>query len=197
MESNASSHRYAGFWVRLGALFVDFLIFLPLLLLLMPVIKGSMLSATLFVVLSPFVPLAYAIWMTSRDGQTVGKKLLKIRVLALDGSAAGFRRSVSRNTPTLVFALATALLAIFAVVSGSLTGWDQLEPAMRTELLQGKQYLAGRAFDGLLAFWYLASAVALLADARKRALHDRIGGTVVVHDMVDPEQVIPWTDPRR
>ena len=197
MASSASSHRYAGFWARLGALVVDVLIFLPLYLLVMPAMNASISFAMLFVVLSPFVPLAYAIWMTSRDGQTVGKKLLKIRVLALDGSAAGFRRSVLRNMPTLVFALATALLAILAVVSGSLTGWDQLEPAMRTELLQGKQYLAGRAFDGLLAVWYLASAVALLADARKRALHDRIGGTVVVHDVGDPEQVIPWTDPRK
>jgi uncharacterized RDD family membrane protein YckC len=86
----------AGFWVRGGAVFVDFVVAGAM---------GGLLGLTLFKMHVPFIPrilcglflgAAYRIGMTGRWGQTVGKMAAGIVVVAEDGSPVGYGRATGR-----------------------------------------------------------------------------------------------------
>lgn len=114
--------------------------------------------------------LVFNVWLQSWRGQTVGKYIVGIHIARNDGGRVGTARAFLRMlllNPLLfhpLLAVPWALLAIYG-----------------TMLTQNQVVLAATATVLLLSI--LATPVALaaiLADGRRRALHDRIVGTLVV-----------------
>jgi uncharacterized RDD family membrane protein YckC len=75
----------AGWWKRVGASLVDFLVLVPILIVVSIVlVKAQPITALLVSFVLEFMYLSL-MW-TKRNGQTVGAKAVGIRVVAADGS---------------------------------------------------------------------------------------------------------------
>ncbi len=144
------------------------------------------LSASRNIALALEVPMAllfafYGIYFVGRWGQTIGKMALGIKVVGLDGTEPGFRRAFYRYSVELGFSVlmtATTVYSLFAI------------PAAEYDALgfEGKMILMGeatpswsRVTDILYWAWVGSELVVLLLNEKRRALHDFIAGTVVIH----------------
>ncbi len=81
----SSQMELAGWWKRVGASFVDFIVLLPILLILSVILVDT--PAIIALLVSFVLEFMYlSLMWTKRNGQTVGAKALGIRVVAADGS---------------------------------------------------------------------------------------------------------------
>lgn len=103
-----SSSRYAGFWIRVGAYMLDYLIKLPVQILaqvcttLLPLAfpgRGqgwAMAGFGLLLVLNICLELGYDIFFTGRFAATPGKMVCGLRVVRSDGSKVTYGRATGR-----------------------------------------------------------------------------------------------------
>lgn len=88
----------AGFWVRTLAYCLDWLIRAAVVLALSMVLSssgiGQALSLITYFLLEWFYPVAFEVW---RNGQTIGKKVLRLKVIHDDGTPITFASSLIRN----------------------------------------------------------------------------------------------------
>jgi uncharacterized RDD family membrane protein YckC len=173
--------RYAGFWPRLGAIVVDTVVFAPIIML-----SFWTFSASRPIALSFEIPIAclfalYSIYFVGRWGQTLGKMALGIRVVAVDGESAGYARAFYRHAVDLAFSLATSALTLYALMTVTNQEFELLAFDARLELLGAKTGSWTDILNWLLLAWTLSELVVLLFNEKRRAIHDYIAGTVVVH----------------
>ena len=184
--SVSSSHRapfhmtYAGFWHRFGAGVVDALLFTPLCVLSFWAMGEG---ATLAVVVSAAVSVAYyaysivghALW-----GQTIGKRVAGVRVRSVGGApltwAIAFRRS-SVDVAIGILSLIGYAIVLHAIPEADFAtkGWQQIS----------EQYDRARpAWVRIVEYgywvWIAGEVFTVLLNSQRRAIHDFIGGTVVV-----------------
>ncbi len=114
--------------------------------------------------------LGYYITLHARYGQTLGKRLMRVRVI--DKSEArgitvwqAIRRDI---VPVLGFLFAIGLAAYLSTLTP-----EMLENLGTVIVIAGAVILA---FHG----WFIAEIVTMLFSRRRRAVHDFIAGTVVV-----------------
>jgi len=100
--------RYAGFWIRFGALLLDSIILgmvnagirLGVFSSLMPTVVPGGVSATQILVVTTLIPLMLAVtyetYMIGRYGATVGKLACHIKVVTADGAPVSFARAFGR-----------------------------------------------------------------------------------------------------
>lgn len=144
--------RYAGFWIRFAAAFIDGLVLsvivLPLNLVFWAVggnvnflgIGGlggevSLGLSFLFNLIRTLITWAYYTYLTGRYGSTLGKKLVGIRVVGEDLQPLSFATAALREIPG--------------------------------KLISGMVFMLGYAWAGF--------------DGRKQAWHDKLAGTLVVY----------------
>jgi len=173
--------RYAGFWPRLAAVLIDFLVLLPFI-----AFSFWAFSASRAVTLAVEVPLAflfafYSIYFVGRWGQTLGKMALGIRVVALDGAKAGYRRALLRHGVDLAFSVVASVVTIRVLLSVSEAQYNALDLDGRLDLLTAKAGAVNEVLDWLQLAWIASELVVLLMNEKRRALHDYIAGTAVVH----------------
>jgi len=116
--------------------------------------------------------LVFNVWLQSWRGQTVGKYIVGIRIARDDGGRPGVVRTFARLLlldPVLFHPLLAIPWALLVVYGTMLTSNTLVLVATLTVLL-----LSVIAAPVALA--------AILSDGRRRALHDRIAGTLVVGD---------------
>lgn len=173
--------QYAGFWPRLAAAVIDFCVLAPLLIFVGIWSVGSRTTFLWVGVPLGAVSAFYHIYSVGRWGQTVGKIALKIQVVALDGTAAGYARAFYRHSVDVVFTVGSTALTVLALASISSGQFDALPPAGKAELMAAHTPAWGPIVDKLLNAWIASEFVVLLCNEKRRALHDFIAGTVVVH----------------
>ncbi len=159
--------KYRTFWPRFWAGVVDGLIFLPLSLAASWVSPRAPipLLAILYVV-TGMMGVAYSVLLHGYYGQTLGKMLLRVKVLDVGESRLTMRQAVLRDSPLIVLCCIDIAFGTMYIVGG------------------GNPLRAGDAapmmvnYAGLL--WFLAEVVTMLTNRKRRALHDWIAGSVVV-----------------
>jgi uncharacterized RDD family membrane protein YckC/ribosomal protein L40E len=105
-EATGPRAEYAGFWMRLGAAVLDTIIiwfgltvFSAISFLLSSSRSGSTAAAGLLMSMITLVwPIAYYILFTGLRGQTLGKIVVRIRVVNEQGGVPGFGRAALRET---------------------------------------------------------------------------------------------------
>jgi len=153
--------------------------------------RCNSLDAFLAVTLLGFVFFRlYHILFVALWGQTPGKMLARIQVTRLDGSPVGWTHAILRNSveTTLV-----AIIVYFEIkASFQIPAMDFLS-AMREQrdALISKLMPHDIIYVSMASKLYVYSEyVVMWMNKRKRAIHDFIGGTVVIHD---PRQsILPW-----
>ncbi len=171
--------RYAGFWPRLGAGLVDVVVLLPLTGVLWYAGRTSRLGAAVAAVAGAAAGFAYTVGLTARGGQTVGKRVLGIQVRrASDGGPVGWPEAWRRSAVDAALSAAVVagtLLALSRVPEYGALAWTA-QPARLRAALPWLGW-ADRAYT----WWVWGELVTALLHPRRRALHDLLGGTVVVH----------------
>jgi uncharacterized RDD family membrane protein YckC len=160
--------RYRTFWRRFGAGVVDGLILLPITFL-----DGWFFSEgfsgwinLIYYALFSF-PLGYAyyIFMHGRYGQTVGKRVAGVKLLALNEGPLGYKRAFLRDSVPLLLGMGFILYDAPQILQG-VHPYD----------IQGNY----NALFFVSATWIVAELVTMLTNNKRRAVHDFIAGSVVV-----------------
>ncbi len=91
-------NNYATFWQRFAAMWIDFFVLLPLM-----VVQGLLESVSKGAALALVIPMAvayaaYSIYCHGRFGQTVGKRVMGIRVIRTTGERIGWREAWLRSS---------------------------------------------------------------------------------------------------
>ncbi len=88
----------AGFWIRSLAYMVDWLLRIAVVIVFAIVFRtsgiGQGLTLVAYFLLEWFYPVFFEVW---RDGQTIGKKSLRLKVINDDGTPITFAASLIRN----------------------------------------------------------------------------------------------------
>jgi uncharacterized RDD family membrane protein YckC len=117
---DSSAPRYAGLWIRGAALVLDWLVFCAVFFPITRAVKGVWLMGSSdhrwvygSVVTDPLclifllVIIAYFIVLEGLFGATLGKWLVRVRVVGIDGKPISLARSAARNALRVVDSLPT------------------------------------------------------------------------------------------
>jgi uncharacterized RDD family membrane protein YckC len=173
---------YASFWQRFAAMWIDLFVLLPLM-----VVKEVFESASKTAALALVIPmaasyLAYAIYCHGRFGQTVGKRLMGIRVVRTTGERIGWREAWLRSSVDLGFSVLNVVgsfAALSTIVDGDYYGVDWIQ---RGANLAAHQPSWLHWTWTVAQIWVWSEVVTMLFNKRRRALHDFIAGTVVTSE---------------
>ena len=162
--------RYHTFWPRVAAAIIDGIVLLPVALATNSEFY-SIESAALIILLEGTnysVPIAYSVILHARYGQTIGKSAVGVRVMDVGESRLpSVRQAILRDVGEIAPNLALFLLASLVAVG--------LYP--KTEMVESPFWVVF-LWAGLA--WTVLELVTMLTNRKRRAVHDYIGGTVVV-----------------
>jgi uncharacterized RDD family membrane protein YckC len=171
---------YATFGQRFLAALIDALVFLPLIfgpLLL----QGASKPIDIFTMsLLSLVGWLYNVYFHARWGQTIGKMAMKIRVVRVGGSRIGWGNALRRHSVDGVFAILSMIAQGASILhvpdaQYAAAGWME-----RAKLLADATPTGLRWVNTAAAIWGWGEILTMLSNRRRRALHDFLGGTVVV-----------------
>jgi uncharacterized RDD family membrane protein YckC len=174
--------RYAGFWPRFGASLVDCIVVFVVLGFAFFLQAQTLGAAVLSHVLLLSTHLYYIV-PVALTGRTLGKSVAGIRILRADGSPAGWEAAFMRDLPTLLAGglLVVASLMGIAEISSSGTpyvgSWVE-----KTQMVNAAAPGFRMPVFWLSQLYFLVDVIVFFVNSRRRALHDLIAGTVVVHD---------------
>src|SRR5438477_5361541 len=107
---------YATYWQRFAAMWIDFFVILPLMVLQVWVQSISRAAAIVLVVPMTAAYCAYTIYGHGRFGQTVGKHVMGIRVMRTNGERIGWREAWLRSSVDVAFA-ALGVISLFIALA--------------------------------------------------------------------------------
>ncbi|HMP89293.1 MAG TPA: RDD family protein [Kiritimatiellia bacterium] len=167
-------NRYSTFWRRFVASIVDGFVFMPVSLASMWIFSSAHVDVyvqTIWAVISSAIFPAYSILLHGRYGQTLGKMVMKVRVIDVSETRAiNYRQALLRDIVPLLMMLA-------------------MMPHEVRLLLTGKSYhtnpgtmpdLYSMIFIYASMGWFILEMLSMLLNKKRRAVHDFIAGTVVV-----------------
>ena len=119
--------------------------------------------------------------MNLKFGGTLGKLAVGIRITKPSGEKIGLREALLRSSVDIAYGILFAVYQVLAI--------HQLDPDLylaagyfeRGKLLAPFYSEYSKLTDILFNLWYWSEMIVLLFNKRRRALHDFIAGTVVIH----------------
>ncbi len=178
---NTDSLRYAGFAPRLASLMLDFIVLLPLTALVFWASGHWRLFDVYYIVPGTLFGLFYSVYLVRRFGGTPGKLLVGIRIRKVDGEPVAYREAFLRYLVDFVLCLLMSIAMLFPVFHMTDAEYQSLsfmESAKRMTKLAPSWY---RPLMWVYNVWVWGELIVLLTNRKKRAIHDFIAGTVVVH----------------
>ncbi|MEM7791959.1 MAG: RDD family protein [Verrucomicrobiota bacterium] len=165
------SPRYQTFWKRFLSGIVDSIVFIPLMVADALILQEGRPIPLLAVwaIVSYMSYSVYSVVMHAIYGQTLGKMATKVKVLASsETSLPGFKRALLRDSVYIVMMIVSVVWFIVILFRDGFTAayWESS---------------VNMAIGFFSMGWVFLELVTMLMNSRRRALHDFIGGTVVVN----------------
>lgn len=172
----AKEYKYAGFWTRFGASFIDGLILIPLNVSYFLVFINASLIWVSF--LCTVIAAIYKPYLEVTRGSTWGKDALGIKVLKLNGDKIGVNEGLKRwilpfGLSGLVGIASVLMLALSIDPETEVTAWEIMAQAQSKEG-------ALNVLNIIASLASLIFGISIAIDKKSRGLHDQIGGTMVV-----------------
>jgi uncharacterized RDD family membrane protein YckC len=124
----------------------------------------------------------YHIGCVALWGQTPGKMAAKIKVVRVNGSAATLGNAFLRNSVETLLTLVVLVLEMKAVTMVSTVEFAATDFAKRAALMDSFVPEIAVYIAWATQAFVLSEFVILFLNKKKRAIHDFIAGTVVIHD---------------
>lgn len=172
---------YAGFWYRFCAGFIDALILMPLAFALIWLQGLDRMLALVIAIPSAALFTLFNVYFNACRGGTPGKLVMGLRITRPDGSRIGWPEAWRRSAVDVGFAvvaLAVEIGVLLQVDAGHYTTLSWINRVQYERELMPDWY---GAFEFLQQVWIWSEVVVVLFNARRRAVHDFIAGTVVIH----------------
>jgi uncharacterized RDD family membrane protein YckC len=132
-----------------------------------------------------------------RFGGTPGKLIVGIRIRKLDGEPIGYREAILRYVPDLVFWLLSSIALLFPLLKMTDAEYSSLKFMQRAKRITELAPSWYKPLQWVQSIWFWGELIVLLTNRKRRALHDFIAGTVVVHTpaavALTPEEAVPST----
>ena len=176
IDSSNLNVEYVGFWPRLGALIVDGLIMVPVMLIF-TLFARSYEAVMISQILFTMIVLIYKPFMEYKFGATVGKMAVNAKVVNAAYQKPELRDALLRN----IFNISHNLIGIvFLFVFFSLgelprtsLDYNNMRPLSDTEVIK-------TIIDALFGIIAIVELIVLLTDEKFRSLHDKIAKTYVI-----------------
>ena len=174
------SEVYAGFWIRAAAKILDFIILLPLAGISL-YINGLSKSAYFYTVVPNLLfGVFFEVYLVKVYGGTPGKLIMDIKVIQKNGDDVNWNAAIYRYAVDFCLAVLGIYLIIMTL--------NSIDDSYYAGLGFTKKYTLISTINPTLAeiqswtnyLWAISGTIVLLANPRKRAIHDFIAGTVVV-----------------
>lgn len=172
---------YAGFWKRFCAGFADVFIIMPLAFFFIWLEGFDRTLAIIITIPSSILFAMYNVYFNARFGGTPGKLVVGIRITRPNGTPIAWTEAWKRSSIDLIFAFLILVVGVWALAHVDPSKYSALGWHDRTKLLQTHQPSWFSLVDILQLVWIWSEVVILLFNKRKRAIHDFIAGTVVIH----------------
>ncbi len=171
---------YAGFWRRFGALWLDFLVLLPLTGLTFLGDAHYRLFYLYYFIPGTIFGLFYSVYLVRRYGGTPGKLLAGLRIRKPDGTQIGYREAFLRYLPEALLVAIMQVGIIYAHLAITDSDYLSLSFLERSERLHALAPAWYRPIYIALQIWIWGEFVVMMTNRKRRALHDFIAGTVVI-----------------
>ena len=132
----------------------------------------------------------YHIFFVAKWGQTPGKMAAKIKVVRLDGSPVGWSHALLRNSVETLLAMVIYYLEFKAATLVSASEFAAADFSKRAAMIDALVPPLAVYISWTSRVYVGSEFVVMWMNRKKRAIHDFIGGTVVVHDPSMP--FLPW-----
>jgi len=165
----------------LAANLLDFVIMIPLIALSLWGSSHYRLFELYYFLPGILLGLFYSVYLVRSYGGTPGKLIVGIRIRKLDGEPVGYREALLRYFPEALLGLLMSIgfiLSVFHMSDAEYVSLSFMERAKRmNELAPSWQ----TPLQWIQTAWVWSELLVLLTNRKRRALHDFIAGTVVVH----------------
>jgi uncharacterized RDD family membrane protein YckC len=156
---------------RFWAGFVDSLVLFPLSMdIFTPAPDRRLAAAMAWTIVSWLITVAYSVLLHARYGQTLGKMITGVRVLDIsEQRVPGVKQALLRDLGGIAINIVVVSHQLFLMATGRYgrTPPDAVGPML--------------VFIGIVWYgWYLLEVITTITNARRRAVHDYLAGTVVV-----------------
>lgn len=172
--------KYSSVWERIGAQMLDMLISLPILAFVVWAAPQSRLFAIYFAAPSVIFSLWYYVYLVKRCGGTPGKLLMDLNITKVDGGSVGYQEAILRYSVQFVLAIVSQVALLQATVGMTDAEYLSLDWVERASRIQELAPTWLNPVKLITSVWLVTQLVAMLANAKRRAVHDFIAGTVVV-----------------
>jgi len=173
-EGGKKNVRWAGFWIRVAASLIDFMVYIPVMALSMyniNSIKNLPLQLLLTLILGIYKPL-----MEYKFGATLGKMGVGIKVVDLNFNRISALQAIKRYFPWLI----SHIISIYGTIVLfqhpdflSTTNWIEVGNLQNDILSKGLNY----AGSGIT----LVSCLVVAFTATKQGLHDMLAETYCIY----------------
>jgi uncharacterized RDD family membrane protein YckC len=162
--------KYSTFTNRLGAGIIDGIIFMPLALLFSTIRNDSITAFTICAIVETILYTAYMVIGHGKYGQTLGKRLVGIKVFDLqEKNVIGYKNAFRRESIWFFVAIVEALYLFF--VSSKTADVQQA-------MTESNYY---NIFSLTSLAWFFLELGTMMFNKKRRAFHDFMAGSVVVN----------------
>lgn len=172
---------YAGFWKRFCALLVDGFVILPLMFLCIWLEGFDKNLAILITIPSTALFAMYNVYFNACFGGSLGKLAVGIRITKPDGTKIGWPEAWKRSSVDLILGFLMLCVEIWALIQVNGEQYSATTFALRRQLVQSYYPSWFSIVTTSQQIWIWSELLVLLLNKRKRAIHDFIAGTVVIH----------------
>jgi uncharacterized RDD family membrane protein YckC len=180
MSEDEPPLQYGGFWVRFAAFWLDALILFPLTGLGFWGAQQYRLYPIYSFIPDTLIGLFYSVYLVRRFGGTPGKLIMGLRIRKVTGGPIGYREALLRCAPEFILGILMSIAvlpSLFQLTDAEYHALSFIERSQRLIQLAPGWY---RPVQLLLQIWIWSEFIVMLTNAKRRALHDFIAGTVVV-----------------
>jgi uncharacterized RDD family membrane protein YckC len=172
--------QYAGFGKRLSSVVLDYFILLPISIFIIWIGSFSKDIQLILIIPHTLLYFVYHIYMNANYGGTIGKLIVGIKIVKLQGDKIKYKEAFLRNIVDLAFGVVIALIQTITLFSISDPSYENLTWIKKSIYLHNST----PAYFGFISVasqvWIWSELVFLLLNKKKRAIHDFIAGTVVI-----------------
>jgi uncharacterized RDD family membrane protein YckC len=173
---------YSDFWYRFAALAIDSVLSIAVSALIVSALRPAMPDFVFSLLFGTTWLLVVSAYCVVRFGGSPGKLLLKLRIVTMDGEPLTYRHALLRVLPDYVLTTASVLMVAWAISQVDGAAFEGLSSRARSELVTATipVWILWPIRLSQCA-WGLGDIAVFVDSHERRALHDLIAGTVVVH----------------
>ena len=171
---------YAGFWPRLGALLLDFIILIPYIILLHSLNGLSILMYQIVLIPNLIFIIWFNVYLVKRYGGTPGKLIVGLKVINKNGDDISLNGAILRYIVSIGLAIFGAIVLILILQNADDNVYQSLGFWKRNTYIVGLNPKLIKQVSLLNNIWIYSELIILLTNKRKRSIHDFMANTVVI-----------------